>query len=91
LAWQISYSATADKQLSKLDRAVAKRIYEFLRDRIATLENPRSTGEALKGSKLGELWRYRVGDYRVITHIKDSVLTILVVTIGNRKDIYRGA
>jgi mRNA interferase RelE/StbE len=90
LAWRIRFSDTAEKQLSKLDRKVAKRIYDFLRNRIAKLDDPRSLGEALKGSKLGEFWRYRVGDYRIITSIEDNVLTILVITVGNRKDIYRG-
>jgi len=90
LAWQIRLSDTAEKQLSKLDRKVAKRIYDFLRDRIAKLDDARSLGEALRGSKLGEFWKYRVGDYRIITSIEDDVLTILVIAIGNRKDIYRG-
>ncbi len=90
MAWRIRFSDTAEKQLSKLDRKVAKRIYDFLRNRIAKLDDPRSLGEALKGSKLGEFWRYRVGDYRIITSIEDNVLTILVITVGNRKDIYRG-
>jgi mRNA interferase RelE/StbE len=89
LAWRIRLSDTAEKQLSKLDRKVAKRIYDFLRDRIAKLDDPRDLGEALKGSNLGEFWRYRVGDYRIITSIEDDVLTILVIAIGNRKDIYR--
>ena len=90
MAWQIRLSDTAEKQLSKLDRKVAKRIYDFLRDRIAKLDDARSLGEALRGSKLGEFWKYRVGDYRIITSIEDDVLTILVIAIGNRKDIYRG-
>ncbi len=90
MAWQIRLSDTAEKQLSKLDRKVAKRIYDFLRDRIAKLDDARSLGEALRGSRLGEFWKYRVGDYRIITSIEDDVLTILVIAIGNRKDIYRG-
>ena len=90
MAWRIRLSDTAEKQLSKLDRKVAKRIYNFLRDRIAKLDDARSLGEALRGSRLGEFWKYRVGDYRIITSIEDDVLTILVIAIGNRKDIYRG-
>jgi mRNA interferase RelE/StbE len=90
LAWQIRLSDTAEKQLSRLDRKVAKRIYDFLRDRIAKLDDARSLGEALRGPKLGEFWKYRVGDYRIITSIEDDVMTILVIAIGNRKDIYRG-
>ena len=91
MAWQISYSATAEKQLSKLGKAVAKRIYDFLRNRIARLDDPRSLGKPLKGSQFEDLWRYRVGDYRIITHIEDDILTILVVAIGNRKDVYRAS
>jgi len=53
------------------------------------LDDPRSIGEALKGSKLGEFWKYRVGDYRIISHIEDSVLRILVLKIGNRREVYR--
>ena len=89
MAWQIDISATAEKQLQKLDRQVAMRIRTFLRERIATLEDPRSVGEALKGSKLGEFWKYRVGDYRLISHIEDDTLHILVIKIGNRREVYR--
>ena len=64
-------------------------MYDFLRNRIVKLDDPRSLGKSLKGSKFEDLWRYRVGDYRIITHIEDDILTILVVTIGNRKDVYR--
>ena len=62
MAWKVEYEAGALKDLKKLDRQVAKRIVSFLRDRVASLESPRSIGAALQGSKLGELWRYRVGD-----------------------------
>lgn len=64
------------------------RILQFLNDRIAKLEDPRSVGEPLKGSKLGAFWRYRVGDYRIIADIQDDRLRILVVRIGNRRDVY---
>jgi mRNA interferase RelE/StbE len=62
---------------------------KFLHERVAKLDDPRSIGEALKGSKLGELWKYRVGDYRIIADIRDGVMCILVVRIGNRREIYR--
>ena len=89
MVWQIDISATAEKQLLKLDRQIAMRIRTFLRERIAMLEDPRSVGEALKGSKFGEFWKYRVGDYRLISHIEDDRLHILVVKIGNRREVYR--
>jgi mRNA interferase RelE/StbE len=89
LAWQIKFDDASIKDLAKLDKPVARRITTFLRERVALLDDPRSIGEALKGSKLGELWKYRVGDYRIISSIEDGALLILVVRIGNRKDVYR--
>ena len=51
-------------------------------------ENPRLWGKSLTGS-LNEKWRYRVGDYRILCVIKDHIVTIEVVSIGHRKDIYK--
>ena len=90
LAWRIGFEDTALKELSKLDKPVAKRILVFLRERVAVLDDPRSIGEALKGSKLGELWKYRVGDYRIIADIEDGVMRVLVLKVGNRREVYRG-
>ena len=78
LAWRIEFEDAALKELAKLDKQVARRILVFLRERVAVLDDPRSVGEALKGSKLGEFWKYRVGDYRIITNIEDGVMRILV-------------
>ncbi len=64
-------------------------ILVFLRERVAVLDGPRSVGEALKGSRLGEFWKYRVGDYRIITNIEDGVMRILVLKVGNRREVYR--
>ena len=89
LAWLIDFADAAKKDLAKLDKPIARRITEFLRKRVAPLDNPRSLGHALIGSELGEFWRYRVGDYRIICEIQDKVLRILVIGIGNRRDIYR--
>ena len=88
MAWSIEYAKTAKDQLRKLDRPVAKRILDFMDERIAVLENPRQTGKALKGP-LGEFWCYRVGDFRIICEIQDDVVSILVVQIGNRREVYR--
>ncbi len=88
MAWTIEYTDTAKEQLRKLDRQMARRIVDYLDGRIATRENPRSTGKALTGP-LSDLWRYRVGDYRVICEIQDGKLRILIVRLGNRRDIYR--
>ena len=68
---------------------MARRILAFLRERVAVLDDPRSVGEALKGSSLGDFWKYRVGDYRVIAHIEDGALRILVLKVGNRREVYR--
>lgn len=89
MAWKIEYESAALKDLKKLDRQIAKRIVLFLSDRIAPLEDPRSIGAALQGSKLGELWRYRVSDYRIVCEILDKELIILAVSIGHRREIYR--
>ena len=89
MAWQIEFDDAAKKELAKLDKQAAKRIIVFLRERIATLHNPRSIGEALKGSRLGEFWKYRVGDYRIICNIEDGALCVLVVKVGNRREVYR--
>ena len=89
MVWAIEVSEQARKQLMKLDKPVAKRITSFLRERVAQLDDPRNIGEALKGSTLGEFWKYRVGDYRLICEIQDGKLNILVVKIGNRREVYR--
>lgn len=89
LAWRIEFEEAAVKELARLDKPVARRILTFMRERVAALDDPRSVGEALKGSKLGEFWKYRVGDYRIVTHIEDGALRILVLKVGNRKEVYR--
>ena len=88
MTWTIDYSETAGKQLAKLDKKTAKDILDYMEERVAILDNPRDTGKALKG-KLGEFWRYRLGNYRIIADIQDAKILILVVQIGNRKDVYR--
>jgi mRNA interferase RelE/StbE len=89
MTWKVEIDPAAVRELSKLDPQIARRILGFLRDRLAVLEDPRSIGEALKGSRLGEFWKYRVGDYRIIANIEDRVLRILVLRIGNRREVYR--
>lgn len=89
LAWRIEFDDAALKELAKLDKPTARRILAFLRERVAVLDDPRSVGEALKGSKLGAFWKYRVGDYRVIVNIEDGAVRILVLKVGNRREIYR--
>jgi mRNA interferase RelE/StbE len=89
MAWTIEIDPAAAKELNKLDSVSIRRILKFLHERVYRLDDPRSIGEALKGSKLGEFWKYRVGDYRVISRIEDGRMLILVVKIGNRRDVYK--
>ncbi len=90
MAWRIELADEAKKDLAKLDKPVARRITAFLRERVATLDDPRAIGEALKGTRLGQLWKYRVGDYRIIASIEDGRLCVLVVRVGHRREVYRG-
>ena len=89
MAWTIKFDEGAKKDLAKLDKQIAKRITTFLGSRVVALDDPRSIGEALKGSKLGDFWKYRVGDYRIVASIEDGALRVLVVKIGNRREVYR--
>ena len=89
MAWRIEFADSAAKQLRKLDPQVATRILTFLRDRVAPLDDPRTIGEALHGKDLGDFWKYRVGDWRVIADIEDGLVLITVVRIGNRREVYR--
>ena len=89
MTWSIEFAASAVKQLKKLDPVVARRITAFLRERVAPAADARSLGEALKGAELGEFWKYRVGNYRIIAQIIDQQVRVLVVRIGHRREIYR--
>lgn len=84
--WNLKYTNEALKSLEKVDKKIKKRILEFLQKRLT--DNPRSFGEPLTGNLKG-LWRYRVGDYRLICEIKDNQLVIILVKIGHRKEIYK--
>ena len=89
MAWTIELSGLAQKNLHQLDPQTRLRILKFLQECVARPDDPRSIGDALKGSKLGDFWKYRVGDYRIIADIQDDILCILVVRFGNRREIYR--
>ena len=88
MAWTIEYTTTARSQLRKLERQAARRILDHMDARVAGLGDPRGHGKALAGP-MGGLWRYRVGDCRVICEIRDRLLRILVVRIGHHRDVYR--
>ena len=89
MGWTISYTETATRQLRKLDRPAARRIVDYMDERVAASGDPRIAGKALTGNTSGTVWRYRVGDYRVICDIQDGALRVLVIQIGNRREIYR--
>ena len=89
MAWRVEIDRAAVRDLGKLDRQAAQRILAFLHGRVATLDDPRSLGEALKGSRLGEFWKYRVGDHRIISRIEDDALRVLVVRVARRDRVYR--
>ena len=88
MVWRIEIAPAAKKELDKLDRRTAQRILTFLQKRVTLLKDPRSIGDALKGPKFGEYWRYRVGDYRIV-RIEDDVLLILALRVGHRKHVYK--
>ena len=89
MEWRVEFDTAADRELKRLDPPEARRILRFLFERVAGSSDPRRIGAALKGSELGEFWKYRVGDYRVIARIEDNEVRVLVVRIGHRRGIYR--
>ena len=89
LAWIVEFDPDAVKDLKKLDKQVRVRILEFLRNRLATMQNPRELGEALAGSKLGNYWKYRIGDWRVICDLQDQRIVVRVLRVGNPREVYR--
>ena len=89
MTWEIKYTESALHQLKKLDKPIARKVLDFMDERIAPSADPRSSGKNLVGPKMGSYWRYRIGDVRVICDIKDSELVVLVIELGHRKEIYR--
>lgn len=89
MAWRIEFAEVAAKQLRKLDPTVATRILAFLRDRVERAGDPRNVGEALRGKALGDFWKYRVGDWRIVAEVRDDVLLVLVAKLGHRREVYR--
>lgn len=86
--WRLGFSKRADKQLGKLDPGVRKVIVAWLLKHIDGCDDPRAYGKGLKGDK-GGIWRYRIGDYRVLCDISDEALTVIAIEVGHRRDVYR--
>ena len=87
MIYKIKFSDIAVKQLEKLDKISRRRILRYIKETISHLDNPRMLGKLLKGN-LGGLWRYRVGDYRIICKIQDDKFLVCVVQIGHRRSVY---
>ncbi|MAQ71063.1 MAG: type II toxin-antitoxin system mRNA interferase toxin, RelE/StbE family [Alphaproteobacteria bacterium] len=88
MVWTIEIANKAEKELSKLDKNVQKQIIHYLETKILTAEHPRVFGKSLT-HELSGYWRYRVGDYRIMCHINDEKVTIMVVRIGHRSKVYK--
>lgn len=88
MAWRIEFVPAAAKEIKKLGKVEAARILATIENRIAALDDPRSVGSALTG-EFGGLWRWRIGDYRVIARIEDERITILIVRVAHRREVYR--
>ena len=87
MMFSIEYTKTAAKQLMKLDRKIAAFIVSYIDEKLVNCENPRLYGKALRGN-LNDIWRYRVGDYRILAKIEDERIIITIVEIGHRKDVF---
>ncbi|MBX9719662.1 MAG: type II toxin-antitoxin system RelE/ParE family toxin [Microbacteriaceae bacterium] len=85
MSYAIRFTPRAAKQVEKLDAVAARRIRSFLEQKLARLENPRSLGKKLVNE---EFWRYRVGDYRILTNIDDDQILILIVEVAHRREVY---
>lgn len=86
---RIGFERSAERELAPVDHAAAQRSLSFLCDRVSPLDDPRVIGEALKGSRLGNFWKDRIGDVRVVAAIEDDALRMLVIKIGHRGDVCR--
>ena len=88
LAWVVEYDPRALKDLRKLGRTAQSKILDYMDDRVVNADDPRQSGKPLRGS-LFKLWRYRVGDYRIICEIQDNRMVVLVVGAGHRSSVYK--
>jgi len=88
LTWTIEVDRKAFKEIAALDKPVRARITSFLKNRLAKIENPRTIGETLHG-QLKNFWKYRIGDYRLICKIEDETVTVLVLRVKHRREVYK--
>ncbi len=88
VTWRVEFHPAAVRDLRKLGPDAERRVLRYLRERIAGSDDPRRFGHALTGDRKG-LWRYRVGDFRIVAAIEDDRFVVLVVTVGDRREVYR--
>jgi mRNA interferase RelE/StbE len=88
LAWRVEWEDKAVKELKKLDARAQRNVVRYLREKIATEDDPRRFGDPLRKDLKG-LWKYRIGDYRIICSIEDKSVVVLVVRVGHRRSVYK--
>ena len=88
MTWSVEWDERARRELRRLDRSVQRAILRYFSERIQTDDDPRRFGRALRHA-LGGLWRYRIGDHRVICHVEDERLVVLVLGVAHRREVYR--
>ncbi len=89
MAWKIKLSKQARRDLKNLSHENRKRIARFIDERLSILDDPRAIGKSLSGKRFKNIWAYRIGDYRLLVNIEDDVMTILVLQINHRREVYR--
>ncbi len=87
MSYSVVFTAEAKKELKRLDKHTASLIIGWIEKNLQGCDNPRAKGRGLSANRSGQ-WRYRIGDYRLITEIQDDKIIILVVSIGHRRDVY---
>ncbi len=87
MTWRIEWKESARKELRKLNKQAQSQIISYLKESIEKSDNPKNFGKPLVGNLKG-LWRYRIGDYRAVCQIQDEKITVLVVRIAHRKEVY---
>lgn len=87
MKYKVVFTAQAKKELKKLDKHMSLFIVAWIRKNLEDCDNPRLQGKPLKGN-LSNIWRYRIGDYRLLAEINDQEILILIVSVGHRKDVY---
>ena len=88
MTWTVEWDDKARRELRKLNPSTQGDILRYFRERIMVDDDPRRFGKALRHELQG-LWRYRIGDYRVVCQIQDEHLIVLALSVGHRRNIYR--